>query len=88
MSRHAKTNCYNCGKPVYGDSEADWDGHDFCCSNCRDAYQRKRDLEEHRDMMEKVAYVAAGLVAFALHWAHPVISIPAAVYTWDKVRSL
>lgn len=88
MSRHSKTNCYNCGKPVYGDSEADWNGHVFCCSNCRDAYERKQIRQEHEETMEKVALVAAGFVAFAFCWAHPIIGLAAASYTWAKVKSL
>ena len=40
--QHNRTNCYNCGKTVYGKSEANAGGHVFCCRNCRAAWERAR----------------------------------------------
>lgn len=37
-----RTNCYNCGKTVYGKSEANAGGHVFCCRNCRAAWERAK----------------------------------------------
>lgn len=38
--RFDRSNCYNCGKTVYGESEANAGGHVFCCRNCRTAWER------------------------------------------------
>ena len=34
------SNCYNCGRTVYGISEANAGGHVFCCRKCRTAWER------------------------------------------------
>ena len=40
--QYNRTNCYNCGKTVYGKSEANAGGHVFCCRNCRAAWERAK----------------------------------------------
>ncbi len=42
-----RSNCYNCGKTVYGESEANAGGHVFCCRNCRAAWERDEAEAEH-----------------------------------------
>ena len=37
-----RANCYNCGKTVYGKSEANAGGPVFCCRNCRAAWERAK----------------------------------------------
>ena len=41
-SKLHRANCYNCGKTVYGKSEANAGGHVFCCRNCRAAWERAK----------------------------------------------
>ena len=87
MSRRMKINCYNCGKPVYGRSEADWDGHVFCCRNCRDSYAWDKAAAEHRETMENAALWAGGIVGLVLSCGTPIIGIPAGIWVWNKVRN-
>lgn len=75
MSHRAKQNCYNCGKPVYGSSEADWDGHVFCCRNCRDAYGRDKEAEEWADTKEKILGIAgAGVIVVIAFAKWPILT--------------
>ena len=70
MSHRNKTNCYNCGKPVYGSSDADWDGHVFCCRNCRDAYGRDKDAADWAETKEKILGIAGAGVVVVLAFAN------------------
>ncbi len=62
-----RANCYNCGKTVYGKSEANAGGHVFCCRNCRAAWERAkarkaqaiRRAEEARRIHSENARIAA-----------------------------
>lgn len=79
MSHRTKTNCYNCGKPVYGNSESNWAGHVFCCRNCRDSYANDRAKRWY-------PLVIAGIVALILIQIHPTIGILAGIYVWLLLR--
>ena len=69
--RQSRSNCYNCGKTVYGESEANAGGHVFCCRKCRAAWERdearrraleaeaRRRAEEERRVLEENARIAA-----------------------------
>ena len=50
--RETLTNCYNCGRPVYGVSDANAGGHVFCCRKCRASW-------EHSQARRRAAEAAA-----------------------------
>lgn len=82
MSHRTKTNCYNCGKPVYGNSESNWDGHVFCCRNCRDSYANDR---AETPSFSWFPLVIAGIVALIFSQIHPTIGILAGIYVGCKM---
>ena len=52
-SHATRANCYNCGKTVYGESEANAGGHVFCCRNCRNAWERDEARRHARESAAK-----------------------------------